>query len=106
RTGQVSAPPAANGRSRTLNAMDVSATLSCTLKRSGFTRKKLTRPAIERNEARRAAYKLHMGQSYEPHQLVFVDESHLNCLTTWRPSGWTCMGRCARRRDFFIHGQR
>ncbi|KAF8835794.1 hypothetical protein BDN67DRAFT_1005692, partial [Paxillus ammoniavirescens] len=77
RTGQVSASPAANGRSRTLNAMDVSfleglierwpditfnemkkalrevcdveiskATLSRTLKRSGFTRKKLTRPAI------------------------------------------------------------
>ncbi|KIK75071.1 hypothetical protein PAXRUDRAFT_173897, partial [Paxillus rubicundulus Ve08.2h10] len=77
-----------------------------TLKRSGFTRKKLTRPAIKRNEARRAAYTLHMGQSYEPHQLVFVDESHLNRLTTRRPSGWARMERCARRRELFIRGQR
>ncbi|KAH7917634.1 hypothetical protein BV22DRAFT_986845, partial [Leucogyrophana mollusca] len=55
-----------------------SATISRTLRRRGFSCKKVNRPALERNEDCRAAYKIHIGSNYNAQQLVFVDEIHLN----------------------------
>ncbi|KLO04146.1 hypothetical protein SCHPADRAFT_797458, partial [Schizopora paradoxa] len=45
------------------------------LQRSGYTMKKLTKVAIERNELKREEFRQHMALSYLPDQLVFVDES-------------------------------
>ncbi|KAM6497034.1 hypothetical protein JOM56_007507, partial [Amanita muscaria] len=53
-------------------------TISRTLYRRGFTRKKVNRPAIERNEIDRIAYKMLIGEHFRPFHLVFVDESHCN----------------------------
>lgn len=77
-------------------------TIYRTLKRRGFTRKKITRPAIERDETDRAQYQLIIGMHYEPEQLVFVDESAFDRRTAGRPYGWSPIGTRSRRRDFFI----
>lgn len=69
-------------------------------------RSKITRPALERNEHRRAVYKVLVGEQYQPQQLVFVDESHFNRMSLRRRWGWAPCGRRARRRDFFIRGIR
>ncbi|TFK70777.1 hypothetical protein BDN72DRAFT_746879, partial [Pluteus cervinus] len=54
------------------------ATISRTLERRGFTSKKISRTAVERDEDDRAAYKLLIGEHFRPDQLVFIDESHVN----------------------------
>ena len=105
--------------------VDVSeSTIYRKLKRRGFTRKKVrnailssiphrfsypikvTRPARERDEADRVYYKAIIGGHYQPQQLVFVDESHCNRYTTRRSYAWAPCGDRARRRDFFIRGQK
>ncbi|TFY62431.1 hypothetical protein EVG20_g6705 [Dentipellis fragilis] len=82
------------------------ATIWRSLRCQGFSRKKVTRPAIERNERHRLAYRLLIGEQYQPDQLVFVDESHFNRLTLRRSYGWAPIGNRARRRDFFVRGKR
>ncbi|KAG1742268.1 uncharacterized protein EDB91DRAFT_1002853, partial [Suillus paluster] len=52
--------------------------ISRTIRRQGFTRKKVTRPAIEHDENDRAAYKMLVGEHFQPEHLVFADESHFN----------------------------
>ena len=81
-------------------------TIYRTLKRRGFTRKKITRPALERDETDRAQYQLIIGMNYEPEQLVFVDESAFDRRTAQRPYGWSPIGTRSRWRDFFIRGKR
>ncbi len=66
----------------------------------------VTRPAIERNEEDRVAYKMLVGEHFEAHHLVFADETHLNRVTLRRRYGWAPIGDRARRRDFFIRGKR
>ncbi|EJD35068.1 hypothetical protein AURDEDRAFT_47619, partial [Auricularia subglabra TFB-10046 SS5] len=53
------------------------ATIHRTLKRRGWTRKKVTRPAREATEAAQMGYEWVISR-YLPEQLVFVDESHCN----------------------------
>jgi transposase len=81
-------------------------TIYRTLKRRGFTRKKMTRPAVERDETDRAEYQLLIGTYYEPEQLVFVDESAFDRRTVGRAYGWAPIGTRGRRRDFFVRGKR
>ncbi|RXW12687.1 hypothetical protein EST38_g13170 [Candolleomyces aberdarensis] len=81
-------------------------TITTSLKRAGFSRKKMTRPALERNEELRAQYQAFVGENYTPEQLVFVDESACNRNTTKRAYGWSPDGTRARRRDYFVRGQR
>jgi len=81
-------------------------TIYRTLKRRGFTRKRVTRPAVERDEVDRAEYQLIIGTYYEAEQLVFVDESAFDRRTTRRTYAWAPIGTRARRRDFFIRGKR
>ncbi|KAG2747362.1 hypothetical protein P692DRAFT_201694009, partial [Suillus brevipes Sb2] len=40
------------------------ATISRTLRRRGFTRKKVTRPSVERDEDDRAAFKMLIGEHF------------------------------------------
>jgi hypothetical protein len=74
------------------------------MRRLGYTMKAITRPAIERNEDERAAYKLLIGEHYEPHQLVFADESAFNRITLRCSFAWSLRGDRARRREFFVRG--
>ena len=82
------------------------ATIHRTLLRRGFTLKKNTFVAKERVEANRLRYMINIAESYHPDQLVFVDESAMNRLTTRRSRGWAPVGCRSRRRDFFIRGKR
>ena len=98
-------------------------TIVRTLQRKGFVRKKVlifrtkalrhahvvtevSAPAIERNEERRALYQIRIAENYEPEQLVFVDEAGCNRITTKRSYAWAPLGWRARRRDYFIRGQK
>jgi len=81
-------------------------TISDTLHRRGFTRKKVTREASERNEELRDAYRRRIAENYRPDQLVFLDESACNRITARRSMAWAPVGTRARRRDCFIRGQR
>ncbi|PPR02227.1 hypothetical protein CVT24_011455 [Panaeolus cyanescens] len=81
-------------------------TISATLRRQGFTRKKVSMPALERNEDLRAEYQTNIGENYAAEQLVFVDESACNRNTTKRLFGWAPTGQRSRRHDYFIRGQR
>jgi hypothetical protein len=61
--------------------------------------------AIERSDEERDLYWMRMAQ-YQPHQLVFADESAYNRLTSRRQFGWSFEGLRARRRDFFVRGEK
>jgi hypothetical protein len=93
------------------------------LKRSGYTMKKvrricttdeylliqepqLTKTAIERSAAKRAAYMTKIGWNYTPEQLVMVDESACNCKVPYRGRAWALQGRRAMCQAFFVRGRR
>ena len=78
-------------------------TISRTLRKRGFTRKKLMIPAKEQNNWLRGEY-LARIQQYEPHQLVFVDESSCDRRTSRRAYGWAPLGNRSRRRECFVRG--
>ncbi|KAJ2932941.1 hypothetical protein H1R20_g4170, partial [Candolleomyces eurysporus] len=80
--------------------------ISETLRRRGFTRKQVSRAALERNEELREEYQILIAENYRPEQLVFVDESACNRNTTKRKFAWSPIGTRARRHDYFIRGQR
>jgi len=66
----------------------------------------VTRPAVERDENDRIAYKMLVGEHFLPEHLVFADECHFNRLSFRRDFAWAPRGNRARRRDFFIRGKR
>ncbi|KAG1849288.1 hypothetical protein DFJ58DRAFT_662446 [Suillus subalutaceus] len=65
-------------------------TIEKTLRSRGFTRKnlKLARLAAERNEIRNI-YLINVAEDFCPDQLVFVDESACNRITTRRQMTWS-----------------
>ncbi|KAG1883673.1 hypothetical protein F4604DRAFT_1920182 [Suillus subluteus] len=54
----------------------------------GFTHKKLARPATKHNEIRNI-YQINVTEDFCPDQLVFVDESACNRITTRRQMTWS-----------------
>ena len=74
------------------------------LLRRGFTLKKNVFVAKEQVEQDRIRYMVDISQNYHPDQLVFVDESAMNRLTTRRNQGWSPVGCRSRKRDFFVRG--
>ncbi|KAJ7611043.1 hypothetical protein DFH06DRAFT_901728, partial [Mycena polygramma] len=48
------------------------------LRRRGFTRKRVSRVAAQRNEDARANFQIYMTNTYRADQLVFVDEAACN----------------------------
>jgi len=73
------------------------------LARHGLTRKKITKPALERDEELRTRFRLRMLE-YAPEDLVFVDESACNRHTFVRKYGRALCGARAQRHDFFVKG--
>jgi hypothetical protein len=49
-------------------------------------------------------YKMLIGEHYEAHQLVFVDESHFNRIMLRRSHAWAPHGDRAHRREF-LYGE-
>ena len=80
-------------------------TISRTLKRRGFTRKKLGITAREQDEQARVEY-LARVRKYDPDQLVFVDESSCDRRVGRRGYGWAPTGTRSRRRECFVRGAR
>lgn len=64
------------------------------------------RPAIEQDERDRAEFKMLVGEHFQPHHLVFADESHFNRMSLRRNYAWSPRGDRARRRNFFVRGKR
>ncbi|KAJ7888720.1 hypothetical protein B0H13DRAFT_1557399, partial [Mycena leptocephala] len=53
-------------------------TISRSLLRRGWSRKKIKRPAQEANDDDRTEYQMVIGELYTPRMLVFLDESAAN----------------------------
>lgn len=75
------------------------------LRKMGYTRKKIMRLAIERNELFRDRFILTIGQ-YSPEQLVFIDESAVDRRTPHRAYGWAPRGQRAQMHGHFVRGAR
>ncbi len=69
-------------------------------------RPQITKHAQERNELKRAQYRLTMGENYTPEQLVFVDESACDRRTYLRNRAWALEGLRACRKQYFARGKR
>ena len=82
------------------------ATLSRSLHRLGFSKKIISRRALERNDMLRAAYMNHIANLVtNPDMLMFVDEAARNRHTSGRSKGWAfTQSRCIQHR-FFVRGQ-
>ena len=65
----------------------------------------LSRTALERSIEKRSMFTARIG-TYEPNQLVFVDESAVDCCTTYRGRAWAIHGTKATRKAFFCQGKR
>lgn len=80
-------------------------TMCRTLKLLGYTNKQLSKHAQERCEETRLAFQFTISDE-PPERLVFVDESAVNILTTYRSNGWALKGRRARKHSLFQRGNR
>ncbi|KAJ7157860.1 hypothetical protein C8R43DRAFT_368562 [Mycena crocata] len=74
------------------------------LRRRGYTRKRVSRVAAQRDEQARANFQIYMALTYRADQLVFVDEAACNRATTKRGWAWAREGERARRHDIYIRG--
>ncbi|CAD6936022.1 unnamed protein product [Tilletia controversa] len=80
-------------------------TISNSLHSVGFTNKKLTREAIQRDEGLRREHALTFAQ-FQPFQLIFADESHADRRTFMRQRGWSRLGSPAVQIGLFLRGER
>ncbi|GAW03714.1 related to Ant1 transposase-Aspergillus niger [Lentinula edodes] len=76
------------------------------LKFSGYTLKKITKVAIERDARKRAQFRLNYARLYRADQLIFVDESSFDRRTPYRRRGWAVSGRRVYKSTFFVRGRR
>jgi hypothetical protein len=106
-----------------MHGIDVSlATVSRTLKRLGYSNKRVTfgifsaptcsihlfqlsKAAAERSEEARRQFRMEIGAE-APECIVCADESAVNILTTYRLNGWAYRGIRARKRCKFVRGTR
>ncbi|KIK91781.1 hypothetical protein PAXRUDRAFT_53197, partial [Paxillus rubicundulus Ve08.2h10] len=65
----------------------------------------ITRIAAEWSAQKRLEYLTWIG-NYEAEQLVFVDESSVDCQTTYHGHAWSIRGTKAQCKAFFVHGRR
>ena len=68
-----------------------------------LTPPQLSKAAAERNEGSRCLYRFHIGHE-SPERLVFLDESRIDCRTTYRLYGWAEKGQRARVKSKFVRG--
>ncbi|CAD6892666.1 unnamed protein product [Tilletia laevis] len=80
-------------------------TISRLLSSLGYTNKKLTRVARQRDSERRRRHMLFFAQ-FDPRQLIFADETHADNKANQRTRGWARQGSRAVDIDIFLRGQR
>ena len=73
--------------------------------RAGYSMKDSV-SALEQNKDARCQYILTVGLNFSAEQLMFVDESACNRITTCRRCAWAPVGNRARRLDRFVRGKR
>ncbi|KAB5589586.1 DDE family endonuclease [Ceratobasidium theobromae] len=82
-------------------------TIARTLQRSAYSRKKLSRYALEASAVARADFILKVGSAeYLPNHFVFVDETGCNRHTVRRQYGWSPIGTRALYGDHSVRGER
>ncbi|KIJ05014.1 hypothetical protein PAXINDRAFT_159186 [Paxillus involutus ATCC 200175] len=82
------------------------ATVWRALQRIEYTRKKISKSALEHNESCRLQYMFNIGSEYDYEQLVFVNESAFNQCTTYRQYGWVLKGLRVQQKCFYVRGTR
>ena len=82
------------------------ATISHTLHRLTFTRKGVSKAALERDENLRVLWRLDMAQYEDPEMFVFLDESAVDNHTVQRTHGWSAEGLPCVKRGTFLRGTR
>ena len=83
---------------------DVSISTICNfLHKNGFTRQRLTRIAVQRNEELRAKYKQDIS-IFHPEMLVFIDETGSDRRDTMRKFGYSLRGKPAKALKVFCRG--
>ena len=87
------------------NLLTSTSTISRELKSTGWSKKKARQEAKQRNPDLRDYY-LHDISSYEPGQLVFVDESGCDKRCGFRRTGWSPLGVTPVQITRFHRGQR
>jgi hypothetical protein len=65
----------------------------------------ITRIAAERSAEKRLEYLARIS-AYHASQLVFVDESSVDCRTTYHGRAYSIRGSQAQRKAFFVRGRR
>ena len=65
----------------------------------------LSHMALEQSIEKRSMFAAQIG-TYEPNQLVFIDESAVNRHTTYRGWAWAICGTKATRTAIFCQGKR
>jgi transposase len=87
------------------NVLLSASTVSRDLKKAGWTKKKARREAKQRNADLRDYYQYEIS-SYQPEQLVFVDESGCDKHNGFRRTGWSPRGISPVQIAQFNRGQR
>ena len=78
------------------------ATISRFLRSWDFTRKTLSRPALETNEKVRTCYQIETLEFVDPDYFIFIDESHVDRKTAHRSNGWSLIGAQSVERSTFL----
>ncbi|KAK7041106.1 hypothetical protein R3P38DRAFT_346857 [Favolaschia claudopus] len=109
-TGSTVRIPIELGRPRILTALEVDYLEGLVLRTPdvytrGYTRKTISRSALEASPLKRLAYQAAVG-IHPARRLVFLDESACNRHTAKRLKAWAPVGERARRLDFFVRGIR
>ncbi|KIK75231.1 hypothetical protein PAXRUDRAFT_173415, partial [Paxillus rubicundulus Ve08.2h10] len=60
--------------------------------------------AVERSVQKCLEYLTHIG-AYTTEQLVFINESSVDCQTIYHGRAWSIRGTKAQCKEFFVHGQ-
>jgi len=80
-------------------------TISRSLHHVGYSMKKVSVSAFKQNEDIHCQYLLCVGFGFSVEQLVFVNESACNRITTRQWCAWAPVGNCTRRHNYFVHGK-
>ncbi|KIK75047.1 hypothetical protein PAXRUDRAFT_74015, partial [Paxillus rubicundulus Ve08.2h10] len=59
--------------------------------------------AAERSAQKQLEYIARIDM-YEAEQLIFIDESSVDCITTYCGCAWSIQGTKAQHEAFFMHG--
>lgn len=82
------------------------ATISRFLRSRDFTRKMVSRKALEGDRMVRACWEVETAQYVDPDCFVFIDESHVDQKTAQRQHGWALVGLPPVERSTFLKGVR